>query len=260
MFESRKQEFSKEDVARWKEGAKNWVSFSEQMKKRDVQLSPHEERSIQALLLGEKPAFLMDKDLSSLAEELGMFGLKIRGDYIYNPQTVDRVRRKHGSLFRKIRNFSNAELMDMLSTKKEDGTPQHHAIRGVVLGFPLLSSKRFEDMSSKSGLENLYRMYELMSDEDKETLGIGFYTPEVRGNKEIMNFIFSKIPIHREALRLTKKEEAELKEYVKTMINSKSAGLEDMGWVCYGRDPESDQITRRLKAAFSLSGLIADPV
>src|SRR3990167_5588762 len=135
-----KQEYSKEDLEKWREGASNYKKFLGLDGVQDSLLSQNNGQ-LKALFLKEKPALFALASLVVLKPALLSFGFKVTGEYVYSAEQVQIVINNNQETFTQYGATDADAVMERLSREEN---PSANIIRGLVLGFPLKSAEAFE--------------------------------------------------------------------------------------------------------------------
>ena len=249
-----KQEYSKEDLEKWREGASNYKKFLGLDGVQDSLLSQNNGQ-LKALFLKEKPALFALASLVVLKPALLSFGFKVTGEYVYSAEQVQIVINNNQETFTQYGATDADAVMERLSREEN---PSANIIRGLVLGFPLKSAEAFEKTGKYKINTVVLKLYELMktNTEKQKFLELNFYTEKREGNNAVFDFILQEIKSHQQELEITPEDIPELTSQLKELIQAKSVDVYDNAWFDYEDDPESQRRQLRLKAAFENSGIL----
>jgi len=248
------QEYTLEDIEKWKEGADAYRKFASKTGIHDSPVQKYE-GELQALFLKEKPAIFAFRGTADMIESLKTFGFKAQGDFIYDVEQVQSVIDSHTEFFTQYGSTDADEVMEKLAKEKNSSAV---VCRGIVLGFPVASALGYERIDKYKVSDIAYKLFEVLKDdpEKQDYLELNFFSGSRQGNKPLFDFMSQLIQTHPFELGVTQEEIPTLISELRDLIYSKRISIYGNNWVDYGDNQESEVRQQRLRTAFEQSGIL----
>jgi len=245
------QPYSQEDIERWKDGARKWHDFWEEIEPKTTWRNTEE---LQAMFLGEKPAVLKNYLANECKEDLQRYEYKKEGDYFYDTELAQQAMDNNQDIMESYQVSTPAQAFQKLDKAE---LTEMNDLRGVLLGIPRESvdgHSKANKLKINNIAEELHNLPSL-DDEDRN-----FLIDQFHGNQAdkqgIKDFFRQQLSDHAEELNIRHEEIPELLKELSFKLAGKGVKIHDVKWVDYGDYPESKAKQERLKKAFKVSSVL----